>query len=113
MTMFVCEPLITEGYKNVSVRNVDAAARIAKNYFGDEVEVVEMEGLNIDAKRNSVWLFGAELRALAYADIVYFVGGYEDYRSCELIRDYVEKNDIAFIDHSPYTWMSLHIKSSS
>ena len=111
--MFVCEPLPTEGYKNVSVRNVDAAARMAKRYFCDEVEVVEPETTNEDVKRKSVFDFGAMLQLLAEADIVYFVGGYADYRSCELIRDYVENNGIAFIDHDPYTWMSLHIKSSS
>ena len=111
--MLVCEPLPTEGYGNVSVRNVDAAARMAMKYFGDEVEVVEMKTTDVDAKRKSVFAFGAMLQLLAEADIVYFVGGYEDYRSCELIRDYVENNGIACIDHDPYTWMSLHIKSSS
>ena len=88
MKMLVCEPLPTEGYGNVSVRNVDAAARMAMKYFGDEVEVVEMKTTDVDAKRKSVFAFGAMLQLLAEAGI-------------------------ACIDHDPYTWMSLHIKSSS
>lgn len=69
---------------------LDEPFTILDSYFTEEPD----DGV----KNAGAWYLGASIRALSYADIVYFVKGWQDAKGCRLEHQIAESYGITIIE---------------
>ena len=62
----------------------EKAIETAKNYLGEEVEVIDSFIKDTPPNVKPLWFLGKSLELMADADVVIFAKGWENYRGCKL-----------------------------
>lgn len=60
------------------------AIQAAKDYFNDEIEVIDSFFQNAPADAKPLWYLGESLKLLSTADVAYFAPGWEKARGCKI-----------------------------
>lgn len=69
---------------------LDEPFTILDSYFTEEPDD--------DVRHAGAWYLGASIRALSYADIAYFVKGWQDAKGCRLEHQIAEQYGITIIE---------------
>lgn len=56
----------------------------AKEFFGEDVEVIDSFFQNAPADARPLWFLGKSLELLSTADIAYFAKGWQEARGCKI-----------------------------
>ena len=76
----------------------EKAIETAKNYLGEEVEVIDSFIQNAPHDAKPLWFLGKSLELMAGADIVAFAKGWKEYRGCKIEHTCAEEYGIKIIE---------------
>ena len=62
----------------------EKAIEVAKEYVGEDVEVIDSFFQATPADARPLWFLGKSLELLSTADIAYFAPGWSEYRGCKI-----------------------------
>lgn len=81
--IFISQPMNGMSDAQIHAKRKDVVM-ILKNYFEENVEVID--SIIDDAPKNAkpLWYLGKSLELLSTADVVVFVRGWEKYRGCRI-----------------------------
>ena len=62
----------------------EKAIKAAKDYFGDDIEVIDSFFKSTPHDAKPLWFLGKSLELMADADAVIFIGNWKNYRGCKI-----------------------------
>lgn len=81
--LFISQPMRGKTDEEIlSMR--ERAIASAKDYLGEDVEVIDSFFQNAPADARPLWFLGKSLELLSTADVAYFAKGWEDARGCRI-----------------------------
>lgn len=84
-TVFVSLPMIGKTAKEIYDRQNEAIAKLEELYPEETFEILDTfieEGPDEKVKYGGAWFLGTSIFLMSYADLVYFVKGWDDARGC-------------------------------
>lgn len=82
--LFISQPMRGKTDEEILLTRAKAVES-ARNYLGDEVEVIDSFFQNVpDMENKALWCLGESLKLLATADVAYFAKDWEKYRGCKI-----------------------------
>ena len=81
--IFISQPMKDKTNEQIEAERKRAVETIKKEYFDDEVEIIDsfFKGAPHDAK--PLWFLGKSVELLSTADVAYFIKGWDKYRGCK------------------------------
>ena len=76
----------------------EKAIETAKNYLGEEVEVIDSVKKDAPYDAKPLWFLGKSLELMAGADVVIFASGWKEYRGCKIEHTCAEEYGIKIIE---------------
>ena len=76
----------------------EKAIESAKNYFNEEVEVIDSFFQNAPHDAKPLWFLGKSLELMAGADVVIFASGWKNARGCKIEHTCAEEYGIKIIE---------------
>lgn len=82
--IFISQPMKDKTNEQIEAERKRAVETIKKEYFDDEVEIIDsfFKGTPHDAK--PLWFLGKSFELLSTADVAYFIKGWDKYRGCKM-----------------------------
>ena len=82
--VFISQPMKDKTNEQIEAERKRAVETIKKEYFDDEVEIIDsfFKGAPHDAK--PLWFLGKSFELLSTADVAYFIKGWDKYRGCKM-----------------------------
>ena len=82
--IFISQPMKDKTNEQIEAERKRAVETIKKEYFDDEVEIIDsfFKGAPHDAK--PLWFLGKSFELLSTADVAYFIKGWDKYRGCKM-----------------------------
>ena len=82
--IFISQPMKDKTNEQIEAERKRAVETIKKEYFDDEVEIIDsfFKGAPHDAK--PLWFLGKSFELLSTADVAYFIKGWDKYRGCNM-----------------------------
>ena len=81
--LFISQPMRDKSNEEIK-RERERAAEAARNFLGEEVEIIDSFFENAPPDARPLWFLGKSLKLLSTADVAYFVKGWEKYRGCRI-----------------------------
>ena len=81
--LFISQPMKGKTDEEI-LKEREKAIESAKQFLGEEVEVVDSFFRYAPADAKPLWFLGKSLELLSTADIVYFAKDWENYRGCRI-----------------------------
>ena len=81
--IFVSQPMNGKTSEQIQAKRKDVAM-IMKNYFEENVEVLDITVEDVPKKATPLWYLGKALEIMSTADAVVFTKGWEKYRGCRI-----------------------------
>ena len=76
----------------------EKAIESAKNYFNEEVEVIDSFFQNAPHDAKPLWFLGKSLELMSNADVAIFASGWKEYRGCKIEHTCAEEYGIKIIE---------------
>ena len=82
--IFISQPMKDKTNEQIEAERKRAVETIKKEYFDDEVEIIDsfFKGAPHDAK--PLWFLGKSFELFSTADVAYFIKGWDKYRGCKM-----------------------------
>lgn len=81
--LFISQPM--KGKTDEQILNEkEYAIKLAKQYLGEDVEVIDSFFRSAPAEAKPLWFLGKSLELLSTADVAYFASGWEEARGCKI-----------------------------
>ena len=82
--IFISQPMKDKTNEQIEAERKRAVETIKKEYFDDEVEIIDsfFKGAPHDAR--PLWFLGKSFELLSTADVAYFIKGWDKYRGCKM-----------------------------
>lgn len=84
-TVFVSLPMADKTAKEINDRQDEAIAKLEELYPEETFEILDTfieEDPDEKVKHDGAWFLGTSIFLMSYADLVYFVKGWDDARGC-------------------------------
>lgn len=81
--LFISQPMRGKSDEQILKERQEAIER-AKEFFGEDVEVIDSFFQNAPADARPLWFLGKSLELLSTADIAYFAKGWQEARGCKI-----------------------------
>lgn len=82
--LFISQPMRGKTDEEILATR-EKAIVAARNYLGEDVEVIDSFFQNIpEVENRPLWCLGESLKLLATADVAYFAKDWEQYRGCRI-----------------------------
>ena len=82
--LFISQPMRGKTDEEILATR-EKAIVAARNYLGEDVEVIDSFFQNIpEVENRPLWCLGESLKLLATADVAYFAKNWEQYRGCRI-----------------------------
>ena len=96
--LFISQPMRGKTDEEIFLTRAKAVES-ARNYLGEEVEVIDSFFQNVpDMENKALWCLGESLKLLATADVAYFAKDWEKYRGCKIENQCTLEYGIAVIE---------------
>ena len=95
--IFISQPMKDKA-DEVIVAEREKAIEVAKNYLGDEIEVIDSFFQNAPHDAKPLWFLGKSLELMAGADVVIFASGWQNARGCKIEHLCAEEYGIDIIE---------------
>lgn len=105
MKVFISQPM--SGLSNEEIRRVRKKAQddCCKMFNIDNVEVLDTWYEDFEEMyTNHFWCLGEAIKKLAYADLVWFVQGWEDSHGCCVEMACVKEYNLPYVNCDNYDW---------
>lgn len=79
--LFISQPMRGKSDEQILKERQEAIEK-AKEFFGEDVEVIDSFFQNAPADARPLWFLGKSLELLSTADIAYFAKGWQEARGC-------------------------------
>ncbi len=81
--LFISQPMRGKSDEQILKERQEAIEK-AKEFFGEDVEVIDSFFQNAPADARPLWFLGKSLELLSTADIAYFAKGWQEARGCKI-----------------------------
>ena len=81
--LFISQPMRGKSDEQILKERQEAIEK-AKEFFGEDVEVIDSFFQNAPADAIPLWFLGKSLELLSTADIAYFAKGWQEARGCKI-----------------------------
>ena len=81
--LFISQPMKDKTDEQILAER-EKAIEVAKEYVGEDVEVIDSFFQATPADARPLWFLGKSLELLSTADIAYFAPGWSEYRGCKI-----------------------------
>lgn len=95
--LFISQPMRGKTDEEILAVRSDAI-QAAKDYIGEDVEVIDSFFQNAPADARPLWFLGKSIELLSTADIAYFARGWNDARGCRIEHQCAEEYGIHMIE---------------
>lgn len=82
--VFISQPMRDKTNDQIEVERQRAIETIKKEYFNDEVELIDSFFKNAPHDARPLWFLGKSFELLSTADVAYFIKGWDKYRGCKM-----------------------------
>lgn len=82
--VFISQPMRDKTNEQIEVERQRAIETIKKEYFNDEVEIIDSFFKNAPHDARPLWFLGKSFELLSTADVAYFIKGWDKYRGCKM-----------------------------
>ena len=82
--VFISQPMRDKTNEQIEVERQRAIEAIKKEYFNDEVELIDSFFKNAPHDARPLWFLGKSFELLSTADVAYFIKGWDKYRGCKM-----------------------------
>lgn len=82
--VFISQPMRDKTNEQIEVERQRAIETIKKEYFNDEVEIIDSFFKNAPHDAKPLWFLGKSFELLSTADVAYFIKGWDKYRGCKM-----------------------------
>lgn len=82
--VFISQPMRDKTTDQIEVERQRAIETIKKEYFNDEVELIDSFFKNAPHDARPLWFLGKSFELLSTADVAYFIKGWDKYRGCKM-----------------------------
>lgn len=82
--VFISQPMRDKTNEQIEVERQRAIETIKKEYFNDEVELIDSFFKNAPHDARPLWFLGKSFELLSTADVAYFIKGWDKYRGCKM-----------------------------
>ena len=100
--LFISQPMRGKTDEEILIER-DKAIKSAKEYTGDDVEVLDTFFQNAPHDSKPLWFLGKSIELLSEADVVYFATGWENARGCKIEHQCAEEYEITMIENKENT----------
>lgn len=95
--IFISQPMKDKA-DEVVVAEREKAIETAKDYFNEDVEVIDSFFQNAPHDAKPLWFLGKSLELMAGADVVIFASGWQNARGCKIEHLCAEEYGIDIIE---------------
>lgn len=82
--VFISQPMRDKTNEQIEVERQRAIETIKREYFNDEVELIDSFFKNAPHDARPLWFLGKSFELLSTADVAYFIKGWDKYRGCKM-----------------------------
>ena len=82
--IFISQPMKDKTNEQIEAERKRAVETIKKEYFDDEVEIIDSFFKNAPYDARPLWFLGKSFVLLSTADVAYFIKGWDKYRGCKM-----------------------------
>ena len=96
--LFISQPMRDKTDEEILAER-EKAVRVAKEMFGEDVEVIDSFFQSAPVGAKPLWFIGKSLEFLSDADIAYFAKDWQKARGCKIEHERAVEYGIPRIDH--------------